>query len=138
MRLYGDCHLLGFVLSLILITGTLEYDMLHFGYLGFALVFYRMRLKILKKGNQVFRYLRMYNFVVTILFLAYQSPCVGDFREIKSGYIEWINELVGFHKYDYGFQITSRSSFIEIIIFMLVSLQSYMFSFPNFVYVSNT
>ncbi|XP_058738594.1 piezo-type mechanosensitive ion channel homolog isoform X3 [Vicia villosa] len=136
LRLYGYCHLLDFVLSLILITGTLEYDMLHFGYLGFALVFFRMRLKILKKGNQIFRYLRMYNFVVIVLSLAYQSPFVGDFSEIKSGSVGRINELVGFHKYDYGFRITSRSSFVEIIIFMLVSLQSYMFSFPEFVYVS--
>ncbi|CAJ2631584.1 unnamed protein product [Trifolium pratense] len=136
LRLYGYCHLLDFVLSLILITGTLEYDMLHFGYLGFALVFFRMRLKILKQGNKIFRFLRMYNFVVIVLSLAYQSPFVGDFREIKSGSIESINELVGFHKYDYGFRITSRSSFVEIIIFMLVSLQSYMFSFPEFVYVS--
>ncbi|GAU11556.1 hypothetical protein TSUD_345470 [Trifolium subterraneum] len=115
---------------------TLEYDMLHFGYLGFALVFFRLRLKILKQGNKIFRFLRMYNFVVIVLSLAYQSPFVGDFREIKSGSIEHINELVGFHKYDYGFRITSRSSFVEIIIFMLVSLQSYMFSFPEFVYVS--
>ncbi|KAI5396195.1 hypothetical protein KIW84_062410 [Lathyrus oleraceus] len=36
--------------------GTLEYDMLRFGYLDFASVFYRMRLKILKEGNQVFRF----------------------------------------------------------------------------------
>jgi hypothetical protein len=136
LRLYGYCHLLDFVLSLILITGTLEYDMLHFGYLGFALVFFRMRLKILKQGNKIFRFLRVYNFIVIVLSLAYQSPFVGDFREIKSGSIERINELVGFHKYDYGFRITSRSSFVEIIIFMLVSLQSYMFSFPEFVYVS--
>ncbi|KAJ1417088.1 putative piezo-type mechanosensitive ion channel-like protein isoform [Sesbania bispinosa] len=99
LRLYGYCHLLDFVLSLILITGTLEYDILHLGYLGFALVFFRM-------------------------------------SEIKSGFIESINELIGFHKYDYGFRITSRSAFVEIIIFMLVSLQSYMFSFPEFVYVS--
>lgn len=136
LRLYGYCHLLDFVLSLILITGTLEYDMLHFGYLGFALVFFRMRLKILKQGNYIFRFLRMYNFVVIVLSLAYQSPFVGDFSEIKSGSIKRINEMVGFHKYDYGFRITSRSAFVEIIIFMLVSLQSYMFSFPEFVYVS--
>nr|ABN09015.1 hypothetical protein MtrDRAFT_AC172101g12v1 [Medicago truncatula] len=136
LRLYGYCHLLDFVLSLILITGTLEYDMLHFGYLGFALVFFRMRLKILKQGNNIFRFLRMYNFVVIVLSLAYQSPFVGDFSEIKSGSIKLINEMVGFHKYDYGFRITSRSAFVEIIIFMLVSLQSYMFSFPEFVYVS--
>ncbi|KAK7258817.1 hypothetical protein RIF29_24404 [Crotalaria pallida] len=135
LRLYGYCHLLDFVLSLILITGTLEYDILHLGYLGFALVFFRKRLKILKQGNIIFRFLRMYNFVLIVLSLAYQSPFVGNFREIKYGSIECISELVGFHKYDYGFRITSRSAFVEIIIFMLVSLQSYMFSFPEFDYV---
>ncbi|KAK7284316.1 hypothetical protein RJT34_19061 [Clitoria ternatea] len=133
LRLYGYCHLLDFVLSLILITGTLEYDILHLGYLGFALVFFRKRLKILKQGNKIFRFLRMYNFVVIILSLAYQSPFVGNY---KHGSIESINKLVGFHKYDYGFRITSRSAFVEIIIFMLVALQSYMFSFPEFDYVS--
>ncbi|CAL0308579.1 unnamed protein product [Lupinus luteus] len=136
LRLYGYCHLLDFVLSLILIIGTLEYDILHLGYLGFALVFFRKRLKILKQGNIIFRFLRMYNFVLIVLSLAYQSPFVGGFSEIKYGSIECINELVGFHKYDYGFRITSRSAFVEIIIFMLVSLQSYMFSFQEFDYVS--
>lgn len=136
LRLYCYCHLLDFVLSLILITGTLEYDILHLGYLGFALIFFRKRLKILKQGNKNFRFLRMYNFVLIVLSLAYQSPFVGDFNEIKCGSIECINELVGFHKYDYGFRITSRSALVEIIIFMLVSLQSYMFSFPEFDYVS--
>ncbi|XP_020211265.1 piezo-type mechanosensitive ion channel homolog isoform X2 [Cajanus cajan] len=135
LRLYGYCHLLDFVLSLILITGTLEYDILHLGYLGFALLFFRMRLKILKQGNKIFRFLRMYNFVVIVMSLAYQSPFVGDHSDIKHGSIESINELVGFHKYDYGFRITSRSAFVEIIIFVLVALQSYMFSFPEFDYV---
>ncbi|XP_061348437.1 piezo-type mechanosensitive ion channel homolog [Gastrolobium bilobum] len=136
LRLYGYCHLLDFVLSLILITGTLEYDILHLGYLGFALIFFRMRLKILKQGNKIFRFLRMYNFVLIVFSLAYQSPFVGDLCAIKRGSIECINELVGFHKYDYGFRITSRSAFVEIIIFLLVALQSYMFSFPEFDYVS--
>lgn len=52
----------------------LEYDRRHFGYLSFAMVFFWMKLKILKKGNQIFRCLRMYKFVVMVLFLAYQSP----------------------------------------------------------------
>ncbi|RDY14846.1 Piezo-type mechanosensitive ion channel-like protein, partial [Mucuna pruriens] len=115
--------------------GTLEYDILHLGYLGFALVFFRTRLKILKQGNKIFRFLRMYNFFLIVMSLAYQSPFVGDFSDIKHGSIESINELVGFHKYDYGFRITSRSAFVEIIIFVLVALQSYMFSFPEFDYV---
>ncbi|XP_050238768.1 piezo-type mechanosensitive ion channel homolog [Mercurialis annua] len=135
MRLYCYCHLLDLVLCLILITGTLEYDILHLGYLAFALVFFRMRLVILKKKNKIFRLLRIYNFAVIVLSLAYQSPYVG----VSAGNCEttgYIYEMIGFYKYDYGFRITARSALVEIIIFMLVSLQSYMFSSSEFDYVS--
>lgn len=135
LRLYCYCHLLDLVLALILITGTLEYDILHLGYLVFALTFFRIRLTILKKKNKIFKYLRIYNFVVIVLSLAYQSPFVGDFNAGKCDTIDYIYEMVGFYKYDYGFRITSRSALVEIIIFVLVSLQSYMFSSPEFDYV---
>ncbi|XP_047333858.1 piezo-type mechanosensitive ion channel homolog [Impatiens glandulifera] len=135
LRLYCYCHLLDLVLALILITGTLEYDVLHLGYLGFALVFFRMRFQILKKKNNVFKFLRIYNFIVIILSLAYQSPFLGDYNAEKCGTVDYIYEVIGFYKYDYGFRITSRSAIVEIIIFMLVSLQSYMFSSPEFDYV---
>lgn len=136
LRLYCYCHLLDLVLALILITGTLEYDILHLGYLAFAMVFFRMRLEMLKKRNKVFRFLRMYNFAVIVLSLAYQSPFVGDFSGRKRDTINYIFEVIGFHKYDYGFQITARSALVEIIIFILVSLQSFMFSSQEFDYVS--
>uniref|UniRef100_A0A5B7BCU2 Uncharacterized protein n=1 Tax=Davidia involucrata TaxID=16924 RepID=A0A5B7BCU2_DAVIN len=135
LRLYCYCHLLDLVLALILITGTLEYDILHLGYLGFALVFFRMRLEILKKKNKIFKFLRIYNFALIVLSLAYQSPFVEDFNAGKCETIDYIYEVIGFYKYDYGFRITSRSALVEIIIFMLVSLQSYMFSSQEFDYV---
>lgn len=135
LRLYCYCHLLDLVLALILITGTLEYDILHLGYLAFALIFFRMRLTILKKKNNIFKYLRVYNFVVIVLSLAYQSPFVGDFNAGKCETVDYIYEVIGFYKYDYGFRITSRSALVEIVIFVLVSLQSYMFSSPEFDYV---
>ncbi|KAK9292746.1 hypothetical protein L1049_020726 [Liquidambar formosana] len=135
LRLYSYCHLLDLVLALILITGTLEYDILHLVYLGFALVFFRMRLEILQKKNKIFKFLRTYNFALIVLSLAYQSPFVGDFSEGKYETINYIS-LIGFYKYDYGFRITSRSALVEIVIFMLVSLQSYMFSSQEFDYVS--
>ncbi|VFR02125.1 unnamed protein product [Cuscuta campestris] len=135
LRLYCYCHLLDLVLALILITGTLEYDILHLGYLGFALVFFRIRLKILKLKNKIFKYLRIYNFAVIVLSLAYQSPFIGDFNAGKCETIDYIYEVIGFYKYDYGFRITSRSALVEIIIFVLVSLQSYMFSSSEFDYV---
>ncbi|XP_034689649.1 piezo-type mechanosensitive ion channel homolog isoform X2 [Vitis riparia] len=136
LRLYCYCHLLDLVLALILITGTLEYDILHLGYLCFALIFFRMRLKILKKKNEIFKFLRIYNFSIIVLSLAYQSPFVGDSSAGRHKTIDYIYEVIGFYKYDYGFRITSRSSLVEIIIFMLVSLQSYMFSSHDFDNVS--
>lgn len=136
LRLYCYCHLLDLVLTLVLVTGTLEYDILHLGYLAFALVFFRMRLKILEKRNQTFKFLRIYNFVLIVLSLAYQSPFVGEFSAGKCETIDYIYEVIGFYKYDYGFRITARSALVEIIIFMLVSLQSHMFSSKEFDYVS--
>ncbi|XP_022960461.1 piezo-type mechanosensitive ion channel homolog isoform X1 [Cucurbita moschata] len=135
LRLYCYCHLLDLVLALILITGTLEYDVLHLGYLAFALVFFRLRLEILKKKNKVFKFLRAYNFALIILSLAYQSPLVGEVSAGKCETMHYIFEMIGFYKYDYGFRITARSALVEIIIFMLVSLQSYMFSSQEFEYV---
>ncbi|KAL8548446.1 hypothetical protein ACS0TY_007665 [Phlomoides rotata] len=135
LRVYCYCHLLDLVLALMLITGTLEYDILHLGYLGFALIFFRMRLTILKKKNKIFKFLRIYNFTVIILSLAYQSPFIGDFNAGKSEKIDYIYEVIGFYKYDYGFRITSRSVLVEITIFVLVSCQSYMFSSSEFDYV---
>lgn len=136
VRLYAYCHLLDIVLALIAITGTLEYDVLHLGYLGFAMVFFRMRLEILKKKNKIFKYLRMYNFALIVLSLAYQSPYVGQFSSGKCDQIDYLYEIIGFYKYDYGFKITSRSAFVEIVIFLLVSVQSYIFSSGEFDYVS--
>ncbi|KAI7751565.1 hypothetical protein M8C21_021449, partial [Ambrosia artemisiifolia] len=135
LRLYCYCHLLDLVLALILITGTLEYDILHLGYLAFALSLFRLRLTILKKKNKIFKWLRIYNFVVIVLSLAYQSPFVGAFNDGKCETIDYVYKVIGFYKYDYGFRITSRSALVEIIIFILVSLQSYMFSSPELNYV---
>lgn len=135
-RLYAYCHLLDIVLALILITGTLEYDILHLGYLGFALVFFRMRLEILKKKNKIFKYLRIYNFAVIVLSLAYQSPYLGEFTSGKCDTVDYVYEVIGLYKYDYGFRITSRSALVEIVIFLLVSMQSYMFCSSDFDYVA--
>ncbi|RXH84255.1 hypothetical protein DVH24_027154 [Malus domestica] len=136
LRLYCYCHLLDLVLALVLITGTIEYDILHLGYLAFALVFFRVRLEILKKRNKIFKFLRIYNFALIVLSLAYQSPFVGEACAGKCETVDYVFEMIGFYKYDYGFRITARSALVEIIIFMLVSLQSYMFSSPEFDYVS--
>ncbi|XP_017252550.1 piezo-type mechanosensitive ion channel homolog isoform X2 [Daucus carota subsp. sativus] len=135
LRLYCYCHLLDLVLALILVTGTLEYDILHLGYLAFAVIFFRMRLTILKKKNKIFKFLRIYNFIIVVLSLVYQSPFLGDYNAGRCETRDYVYEVIGFYKYDYGFRITSRSAVVEISVFVLVSLQSYMFSSPEFDHV---
>ncbi|KAK3441684.1 hypothetical protein EUGRSUZ_B02004 [Eucalyptus grandis] len=92
LRHYSYCHLLDLVLALILITGTLEYDVLHLGYLGFALIFFRLRLDILKKKNRIFKFLRIYNFSLIVLSLAYQSPLIGNYIEAKFTTVDSIGQ----------------------------------------------
>lgn len=105
LRLYCYCHLLHLVLALIAVTRTLKYDIFHLGFLGFAMIFFHMRLEILKK-NKIFKFLQMYNFALIVLSHAYQSPYVGEVSKGKCEILDYFNEVVGFYKYDYGFQIT--------------------------------
>ncbi|KAK5812836.1 hypothetical protein PVK06_028278 [Gossypium arboreum] len=100
------------------------------------LLFFRMRLEILMKKNKTFKFLRIYNFVVIVHFFAYQSPFVGEFSSRKFKTVSYTYEVIGFYKYDYGLQIAARSALVEIVIFMFVSLQSYMFSSHKSDYVS--
>ncbi|KAB2070485.1 hypothetical protein ES319_A08G158400v1 [Gossypium barbadense] len=100
------------------------------------LLFFRMRLEILMKKNKTFKFLRIYNFVVIVHFFAYQSPFVGEFSSRKFKTVSYTYEVIGFYKYDYGLRIAARSALVEIVIFMFVSLQSYMFSSHKSDYVS--
>lgn len=137
LQLFFYHHLLDTVLMLVLITGTLEYDILHLGYLGFAMVSFRMRLTIMKKQSRIFNLLRWYNFILIVLSLAFQAPFFGDVEKGKCSMPDVLYGVAGFYKYDYGFRITSRSASIDIIIFCLVGLQSYIFRSKAFDQVLN-
>ncbi|KAH9316717.1 hypothetical protein KI387_025344, partial [Taxus chinensis] len=136
-RLFFYRHLLDVVLILVLITGTLEYDILHLGYLGFALVFFRMRQTIMKKKNRIFRFLRLYNFILIVLSLIFQSPFFGDVNNSTYSMPGFLYGVVGLYKYDYGFRITSRSALVDIVIFCLLSIQSFIFQLKAFDQVLN-
>jgi hypothetical protein len=136
-RLFFYHHLLDVVLMLVLITGTLEYDILHLGYLGFAMVSFRMRHTIMKKQNRIFNLLRLYNFTLVVLSLAFQAPFFGDVEKGTCSMPDVLYGVAGFYKYDYGFRITSRSALVDIIIFCLVGLQSYIFRSKAFDQVLN-
>ncbi|MCO5611380.1 hypothetical protein L7F22_065633 [Adiantum nelumboides] len=128
LRFFIYLHFLDVVLLLVFITGTFEYDLLHLGYLAFSLIFFRMRLKILKTRNRIFRYLRVYNFVLIILSLMYQAPYFGD----NSSEGNSIFDMIGLVKMAYGFDITSQTIVIDITIFFVVLIQSAIFRSKEF------
>ncbi|KAI5060462.1 hypothetical protein GOP47_0024882 [Adiantum capillus-veneris] len=128
LRFFTYLHFLDVVLLLVFITGTFEYDLLHLGYLAFALIFFRMRVKILKTRNRIFRYLRLYNFVLIVLSLLYQAPYFGD--SISEG--NSIFYMIGLVKMAYGFDITSQTIVIDITIFFVVLIQSAIFRSKEF------
>ncbi|GBG87247.1 hypothetical protein CBR_g45306 [Chara braunii] len=129
-------NLLLVVLLLVSATGTLKYDVLHFGYLAFSLIFFHIRLTVMKKRNAVFSLLRLYNFFLIILSLGYQAPY---FVYQPNGIIN----IIGLYKYKYGFRTElnldfggpcsatskdcSRSAIVDITIFVLVAVQSWVF-----------
>ncbi|KAF2298634.1 hypothetical protein GH714_024432 [Hevea brasiliensis] len=123
LRLYCYCHLLDLVLCLILITGTLEYDILHLGYLAFALVFFRMRLVMLKKKTRCSDSCVYTTLLLLFCLLLINLLLWWYLKVLGSETLDYIYEMIGFYKYDYGFRITARSALVEIIIFVLGGLR---------------
>ncbi|KAH7277309.1 hypothetical protein KP509_39G044800 [Ceratopteris richardii] len=128
LRFFVYLHFLDIVLLLVFITGTFEYDVLHLGYLAFALIFFRMRHNILKTRNRIFGYLQIYNFVLIILSLVYQAPYLGD----SSSDGKSIFDMIGLVKLAYGLDITSQTIVIDITIFFVVLIQSAIFRTKEF------
>jgi hypothetical protein len=99
-------HLLHVVLLLVFVMGILQYDVLHLGYLAISLIFFRMQGTVMERWNSLFCFLRLYNFILIIMSLAYQAPYFGNVGSQKSTLPLGLYSIVGLYKYDYGFGIT--------------------------------
>lgn len=125
-------HLLHVVLVLVFITGTLQYDVLHLGYLAMSLIFFRMRGTIMERRNSIFRFLRLYNFILIVASLTYQAPYFG-FAGVQTCTLpQGLLSYIGLYKYDHGFRITERSALVDITIFCVVGLQAHIFRSREF------
>ncbi|KAG0629955.1 hypothetical protein M758_1G142000 [Ceratodon purpureus] len=125
-------HLLHVVLLLVFITGTLQYDVLHLGYLAMSLIFFRMRGTIMQRRNTIFRFLRLYNFTLIVASLTYQAPYFGFGSDQTCTLPQGLLTYIGLYKYDHGFRITERSALVDITIFCLVGLQAHIFRSREF------
>ncbi|KAG0610440.1 hypothetical protein M758_7G065700 [Ceratodon purpureus] len=132
LRFFFYHNLLLVVLILVFITGTLQYDVLHLGYLAFALVFFRMWDTMMIRRNSIFWILRLYNFILIVASLAYQAPYFSYLGGQACSLPLGLYNIVGLYKYDYGFRITERSAVVDITIFCLVGLQSHIFRSREF------
>lgn len=127
LRFVFYLHFLDIVLILLLITGTFQYDVLHLGYLAFALIFFRMRVKLLRKRNKIFCFLRLYNFLLILLSLLYQAPYFGGTSKEFTLY-----NIIGLVKIPFGFNIASQSVLVDMTIFCVVAVQSSIFCSKEF------
>ncbi|CAM6103082.1 unnamed protein product [Calypogeia fissa] len=125
-------HLLHVVLLLVFVTGTLQYDVLHLGYLTFSLVLFRMRSTLMIKRNSIFRFLRLYNFILIAASLIYQAPYFGSLSTEKCAIMADVYNIVGLYKMRFGFRITARSALVDITIFCVAGLQAYVFRSREF------
>lgn len=132
LRFFFYHNLFLVVLILVFITGTLQYDVLHLGYLAFALVFFRMWDTIMIRRNSILWTLRLYNFILIVASLAYQAPYFSYLSAQACTLPLGLYNIVGLYKYDYGFRITERSAIVDITIFCLVGLQSHIFRSREF------
>jgi hypothetical protein len=115
LRFFFYHNLLLVVLILVFVTGTLQYDVLHLGYLAFALVFFRMWDTIMIRRNSIFWILRLYNFILIVASLAYQAPYFSYLGAQACSLPLGLYNIVGLYKYDSESQsglqlLTSRSS----------------------------
>lgn len=132
MRFFFYRHLLHLVLLLVFATGTLQYDVLHLGYLAISLIFFRMRGTIMQQRNSIFCFLRLYNFILIVASLTYQAPYFGNTSAQMCTLPQSLYSYIGLYKYDYGFRITERSALVDITIFCLVGLQAHIFRSREF------
>ncbi|BBN02016.1 piezo-type mechanosensitive ion channel component 1/2 [Marchantia polymorpha subsp. ruderalis] len=132
VRFFFYRHLLHVVLLLVFATGTLQYDVLHLGYLTFSLIFFRMRSTIMTKRNSVFMFLRLYNYILIVASLLYQAPYSGFLAGEKCSVNADIYNIVGLYKMKFGFRITARSALVDITIFCVAGLQAHIFRSREF------
>ncbi len=91
-----------------------------------------MRGTIMERRNSLFCFLRLYNFILIVMSLAYQAPYFGNVGSQKCTLPLGLYSIVGLYKYDYGFGITERSALVDITIFCLVGLQAHIFRTREF------
>ncbi|KAL3696338.1 hypothetical protein R1sor_010414 [Riccia sorocarpa] len=131
-RFFFYRHLLHVVLLLVFATGTLQYDVLHLGYLTFSLIFFRMRSTIMTRRNTVFWFLRLYNYMLIVASLLYQAPYAGFLSHEKCPANPDVYNIIGLYKMKFGFRITARSALVDITIFCAAGLQAHIFRSREF------
>ncbi|CAI5508610.1 unnamed protein product [Closterium sp. Naga37s-1] len=111
-------YLLWIVLILVFATGTLQYDLLHCGYLALSLLSTRKHAAILRGQTTVLNYLRAYNFLLITASLVYQCPYFPYLPALSCNPFS----IVGLYKYDYGLRMDTRSAVVDLTMFVLITL----------------
>lgn len=106
------------ILLLVFIAGTIHPDLLSLIYVFFALLFIFRESTIYAQRNKIWRWARLYNFLLMLAILLYQIPAIKSTDKVMS----WA-KVIGLQKFRDG-----GSILFSIFIFILLGVQKRLFS----------
>jgi len=111
------------ILLLVFIAGTIHPDILSFIYVFFALLFIFRESTIYSQRNKIWRFARLYNFLLLLIIILYQIPAI---KPKPTGPMS-IASIIGLRKFSDG-----GSILFSIFIFLLLGIQKRLFSRVEF------
>ena len=107
------------ILVIMFIAGTARADVLSLGYVAFSLYFLWNSDYLLQKRNSVWKYARIYNYILILLQMFYQAPFIID----SQGPSSW-QSILGLEKLEFNAQsIISNGIIFDLIIMALLRFQ---------------
>jgi len=119
------------ILLLIFIAGTIHPDVLSLIYVVFALLFIFRESTIYAQRNKIWRWARLYNFILILVILLYQIPAIKLKSSSKNNpYLMGMSaaRIIGLRK----FSEEGGSILFSLFIFVLLGIQKRLFSRVEF------
>lgn len=128
---------LDFVLVSVIALCSIDNDIIHAGYLGIALLYFRSRIRLRHERNKLFKWLPIYNMAVIVTVILFQAP-FEDFWNIHLDDTSscTLAHLLGLYKINSGGKCGRDNTFIswkyegalaDIILWLLIRLQTHIY-----------
>jgi hypothetical protein len=123
VRFYIFRFSLFWILLFIFAAGSVQPDVVSFGYILFALWFLFRESELYRRRNRLWRWARLFNYVLLLVRVVYQAPFIPAGSGDPSGF----SQIIGLRKVD-----EIKDLAFDIVIFVLLSLQKLFFERKEF------